>query len=161
TFLDSANHLMPLRMEHMSPLCDERREPTTVDLNDRPSFTGMMLGRYRVLGPIGRGGMGTVYLAKDTRLGGRVALKLLPTIYTGNEELLRRFKQEARTTRALNHPNIMTVYDIAEVDGTHFIIAEYVEGVTLRSRILEGKMALPDILDVAVQVASALAVAHR
>src|SRR5207237_10500889 len=82
--------------------------------------------------PIGRGGMGEVYLAADRRLGRRVALKLLPALFTQNAERLRRFEQEARAASALNHPNILTIYEIGDATGVHFIATEFIEGETLR-----------------------------
>ncbi|HEX8115646.1 MAG TPA: protein kinase, partial [Pyrinomonadaceae bacterium] len=118
------------------------------------------LGAYRVLEKIGAGGMGTVYLAKDTRLGRRVALKLLPAHFARDEGLVRRFEQEARAASALNHPNILTVHEIGEDAGRLFIVTEFVEGKTLRERMWEGRFSVTDALDVCAQVAGALAKAH-
>jgi serine/threonine protein kinase/predicted ATPase len=119
------------------------------------------LGSYRILEKLGEGGMGAVYLAKDARLGRRVALKLLPTHFASDDERVRRFEQEARAASALNHPNILTVHEIAESQGRRFIVTEFVEGRTLRERLLaEGRFALAEALDVCVQVAGALAKAH-
>jgi serine/threonine protein kinase/predicted ATPase len=118
------------------------------------------LGAYRVLEQIGAGGMGTVYLAKDVRLGRRVALKVLPAQFARDEELVRRFQQEARAVAALNHPNILTVHEIGEEGGRLFIVTEYVEGRTLRERMWDERFAASAALDVCAQVAGALAKAH-
>ena len=118
------------------------------------------LGAYRVLEKIGAGGMGTVYLAKDVRLGRRVALKVLPAQFARDEELVRRFEQEARAVAALNHPNILTLHEIGEEGGRLFIVTEYVEGSTLRERMWEERFDPVAALDVCAQVAGALAKAH-
>ncbi|HWW76188.1 MAG TPA: protein kinase, partial [Pyrinomonadaceae bacterium] len=117
-------------------------------------------GAYRVLEKIGAGGMGTVYLAKDARLGRRVALKILPAHFARDEELVRRFEQEARAASALNHPNILTVHEIGEEDGRLYIVTEFVEGRTLRERLWDGTFAAAEALDVCAQVAGALQKAH-
>lgn len=105
--------------------------------------------------------MGEVYLAEDTRLGRKVALKSLPVQFTRDDESLRRFQQEARAASALNHPNIITIYEIREVDSRHFIVTEFIEGETLGSRLRRGRMNTDEALDVAMQVASALCAAHQ
>jgi serine/threonine protein kinase len=105
--------------------------------------------------------MGEVYRARDTRLGRLVALKVLPAAFTQDEDRLRRFSQEARAASALNHPNILTIYDIGNADGIEFIAAELVEGETLRAQIASAGMKLPAALDVAIQIASALSAAHE
>jgi len=105
--------------------------------------------------------MGEVYLAEDTRLGRKVALKLLPLDYTRDLDRLRRFEQEARAASALNHPNILTIYEIGETNSGHFIATEFIEGRTLRRHMGAHKMSLREALDVAIQVASALSAAHR
>jgi serine/threonine protein kinase/lipoprotein NlpI len=119
------------------------------------------LGPYRVLCPLGSGGMGDVYLAYDTRLGRRIALKLLPARFTADEERVRRFRQEARAASSLNHPNIITIHDIGEVDGRHYMATEFVEGKTVRQLIASGAISLSRSLDIAIQVAGALSVAHQ
>src|SRR5262245_21551600 len=126
------------------------------------------IGAYRLLSPLGRGGMGEVHLALDTRLGRKVAVKLLPAAFTTDAGRVRRFAQEARAASALNHPNIITIHEIGEVrteDGnTHYIVTEYVEGETLRKRIEnspQGRLSPAEALDVAAQVAIALATAHE
>ncbi len=124
------------------------------------SMNGQMLGHYRILSLLGRGGMGEVYLGEDTTLGRKVALKLLPAPFTSDEERLRRFEQEARAVSALNHPNIITIHEIGQVNGTHYLVTEHVEGETLRQRTERERLTLSRALDIAGQVASALAAAH-
>jgi eukaryotic-like serine/threonine-protein kinase len=104
--------------------------------------------------------MGDVYLAIDTRLGRQVALKFLPSELTSEEEMLRRFQEEARTASSLNHPNILTIYDIGEIEGEHFIASEYIDGVTLRTALNRGAVDTARAVEIAVQVASALQQAH-
>ena len=119
------------------------------------------LGCYRVDAIAGIGGMGVVYLAWDESLGRKVALKLLPQSMVANETALARLKREARTASALNHPNIVTIHEIGEVGSTHYIAAEFIEGITLRERMTKGPIHLNEAVDIATQVASALCVAHR
>lgn len=118
---------------------------------------GKTLGRYRILSVLGSGGMGEVYLAQDTTLDRKVALKLLPRKFTQDRDRLRRFEQEARAASALNHPNIITIYEIGDSDGTRFIAAEFVEGETLRART----HPLAEVLEIGLQASSALAAAHE
>jgi serine/threonine-protein kinase len=125
------------------------------------AFIGSSLNHYRILEPLGQGGMGEVFLAVDTELGRKVALKLLPEHWMSDTERVRRFKQEARAASALNHPNILTVHEIGEVNGRHFIVSEFVEGETLRQRIKSGPIRPLAALEIATQVASALVAAHR
>jgi serine/threonine protein kinase/Tol biopolymer transport system component len=129
---------------------------------DEPSesLTGQSIGRYKLLELLGAGGMGEVYLAQDTSLGRKVALKLLPARFTTEPDRLRRFEQEARTASALNHPNIVTIYEIGQVGETHFIATEYLDGVTLRAHLSATRVNAPEALEIAGQVASALAAAH-
>ncbi|HKR00354.1 MAG TPA: protein kinase [Pyrinomonadaceae bacterium] len=122
---------------------------------------GTHFGRYEIRSPIGAGGMGEVYLAHDTQLDRSVALKLLPQDVTKDEDRLRRFQQEARATSALNHPNILTIFEIGEERGTHFIATEFIDGLTVRDTLTRSRMKLDQVLDVAIQVASALAAAHE
>jgi tetratricopeptide (TPR) repeat protein/tRNA A-37 threonylcarbamoyl transferase component Bud32 len=121
---------------------------------------GQTIGHYEILSTLGKGGMGEVYLARDTRLDRRVALKFLPPHSTRDEDKLRRFEQEARAASALNHPNILTIYEIGEVDGRRFIATEFVDGETLRRPIEAGPLKVSEALNIAEQVASALAEAH-
>jgi len=118
------------------------------------------LSHYDVQRLIGAGGMGEVYLAHDATLDRKVALKLLPARFTEDEERVRRFKREARAASALNHPNIITIYEIGEVDSVHFIATEFIEGTTLREAITGRSMTIAEVLDVAISVASALGAAH-
>jgi eukaryotic-like serine/threonine-protein kinase len=124
------------------------------------SISGEMIGAYQLLRELGRGGMGTVYLANDTRLGRNAALKLLPSHLINNPERVRRFQREARTASALNHPNIITIYDFGQENGRDYIVSEFVEGHTLRAYVGKPELTLNQILDLAVQVASALDAAH-
>jgi len=121
---------------------------------------GRVIGPYQVLSLLGAGGMGEVYLARDTRLGRQVALKLLPAALTKDDERLRRFELEARAASALNHPGIVTIYEIGRDGDVPFIATEFVEGQTLRERMQSGSVPLEEALDVAAQVAGALAAAH-
>jgi len=124
------------------------------------SLVGKELGHYQVLSLLGAGGMGEVYLAEDTRLKRKVALKLLPAELTANQDRLRRFEQEAQAASALNHPNIITIHEIGQVDGLNFIVTEFIAGETLRQRMSTERMNLPVVLDVATQAAGALVAAH-
>ena len=119
------------------------------------------LSHYRIASKIGAGGMGEVYLAKDTNLDRRVALKILPDVFVGDPERMRRFVQEAKSASALNHPNIITIHEIGDFEGSHFIASEYVEGETLTRRLRAEPMSLSSTLDVAIQIASALQAAHN
>src|SRR5262249_27754161 len=112
-------------------------------------------GHYHILSPLGAGGMGEGYLAGDTRLRREVALKLLPEAFTRNVARVRRFEQEARAASALNHPNILTIHEIGQVDGAHYIATEFIDGHMLRQRLAE-KLAINTALDIAIQIAAAL-----
>jgi len=125
------------------------------------ALIGELIGHYRIESLIGIGGMGEVYLARDERLGRKVALKLLPERLTVDETQLSRFKTEARAASALNHPNILTVYEIGADANRQFIATEFIEGMTLRASLARGRMNLHEALEIAVQVASALAAAHE
>src|SRR6184192_3901486 len=124
-------------------------------------FVGRTIGHYKISERIGTGGMGDVYLATDMTAGRKAALKLLPTRFTSDAERLKRFQQEARALVGLNHPNILTVYEIGEDHSTHYIASELIEGETLRQRLMRGRMELREAVDIAIQVASALAAAHE
>jgi serine/threonine-protein kinase len=130
-------------------------------VDEAESLLGQQVGPFKVTERIGSGGMGEVFLAQDTRLGRKVALKLLKGEYTKVEDRLRRFQIEARAVSALNHPNILTLYDIGQADSMHFMATEYVEGNTLRQHIARERMSLIEVLDVAIQTAGALAAAHN
>src|SRR5262245_33159936 len=127
---------------------------------DNESQVGRRIGPYQVVSLIGQGGMGKVYLAEDIRLERKVAIKVLPAAVTQDPDRLLRFEREAKATSALNHPNILTIHEIGEVDGAHYIVSEFVEGETLRERMRRGALSLTAALDVARQVAGALAAAH-
>ena len=124
------------------------------------SPVGKMIGHYRVVKLLGFGGMGEVYLAEDTRLGRKVALKILPEVFVRNKDRMERFSLEARSASALNHPNILTIHEIGKVDGTRFIATEFVDGKTLKELLASGKLALATSVDIAMQMASALEDAH-
>jgi eukaryotic-like serine/threonine-protein kinase len=129
---------------------------------DEPILTtGQRFGHYEEISLLGKGGMGQVYVAVDTRLGRRVALKLLPSSLTHDQAYVQRLQQEARAASALNHPNIITIHDIGEIESIHFMATEFVEGETLRERMSRTRMTVDEVLDVAVQVASALQAAHE
>ena len=125
-----------------------------------PSLIGKELGTYRIESLLGAGGMGEVYLARETKLNRRVALKILPTQFVADAERVSRFEREARALSALNHPNLITIYEVGEINGTHFIAMEFVEGRTLRS-LMGSHLKLREILSIVAQVAEALAAAHQ
>lgn len=122
---------------------------------------GNQLAHYRVLASLGAGGMGEVYLAEDIRLGRKLALKILPAEFTQNPERVARFEQEARAASALNHPNIITIYEVGQEAGIHFIAFEFVAGNTLRPCLKDEGMKLGEALEIAIQVTSALQAAHE
>lgn len=125
-----------------------------------PSSRGRQFGSYRILERLGAGGMGEVYLAFDSRLERQVALKFLPPHLTSNDAAVRRFQQEARAGSGLNHPNILTIHEVGQIEGAFFIASEYVDGVTLRTAICRKSIDLRTALDIAIQVSSALMAAH-
>jgi serine/threonine protein kinase/Tfp pilus assembly protein PilF len=163
----------PLRREVESLLTSHERSENFIELpayqvapqlvtNDRPGApVEKLIGHYRIESLIGVGGMGEVYLARDERLGRKAALKLLPDSLTTDETQLSRFKNEARSASALNHPNILTVYEIGAEGNRQFIATEFIEGITLRASLASGRMNPHAALEIAVQVASALAAAHE
>jgi serine/threonine protein kinase/Tfp pilus assembly protein PilF len=121
---------------------------------------GTNINQYRIISSLGSGGMGEVYLAQDVRLGRKVALKLLYEDVTRGDDWVRRFEQEARATSSLNHPNIITIYEVGQADGSHFISTEFIDGQTLRQHLNHNVMTLREALDISIQVATALATAH-
>ena len=122
--------------------------------------SGTKLGPYEILAPLGSGGMGEVYRARDTRLGRDVALKILPAEFAANRDRLDRFEQEARSASALNHPNIIKIYDVGSGDSNSYLSMELVEGKTLRDLLNEGSMSLQKVVTIATQIAAGLAKAH-
>ncbi len=128
--------------------------------SDQELKAGQKIGHYEILSTLGKGGMGEVYLAQDTKLSRKVALKFLPSSFTKDQERLRRFEQEARATSALNHPNILTIFETGEADGRHYIATEFIEGETLGQRIAAGPLKLGETLNIAEQITSALSAAH-
>ncbi|MGE0887496.1 MAG: AAA-like domain-containing protein [Blastocatellales bacterium] len=125
------------------------------------SLIGQRIGHYRIQSLIGAGGMGEIYLAEDTRLNRKVALKLLPRHFTRNSDRVRRFKQEARAASALNHPHIVTIFEIGEEGGWHYIVNEFIDGQTLRQRLSASPVKLSEIIEIIIQAAGALAAAHE
>src|SRR5664279_282373 len=123
--------------------------------------TGTKLGPYEIQSPLGAGGMGEVYRARDTRLDRAVAIKVLPTSFAADTERLRRFEQEARSVAALNHPNILAVYDIGSYDSAPYMVCELLEGETLRERLRGGVLSSRKAIELATQIAEGLAAAHE
>ena len=129
--------------------------------SEADSLAGQTIGPYKILEKLGAGGMGEVYLALHARTNRRVALKLLPAFHAKNREHVERFQQEARTLLALNHPNIVTIYDVECVGDANIIASEFIQGETLRNRVARAPLTFPEALDVAIQTAAALAAAHQ
>jgi eukaryotic-like serine/threonine-protein kinase len=127
----------------------------------QPTLAGRSLAQYEDLSPIGSGATGDIYRAHDSRLGRDVALKVLHPQFTHDPASLSRFVREARAASALNHPNILTVYEVGQVDGTHFIATELIEGRSLRARLAAGRLEVHEALDVSIQCAAALEAGHR
>ena len=125
-----------------------------------PVSPGSRLGPYELLATIGAGGMGEVYRARDVRLNRDVAVKVLPLSFAADQERLRRFTLEAQSAGALNHPNILAIYDIGTHEGLPYIVSELLEGETLRKRLEGGKLTVTKAIDYARQIASGLAAAH-
>src|ERR671939_134170 len=122
---------------------------------------GAFIAHYRIIEPLGMGGMGAVYKAQDEKLQRTVALKMLTPEALAQADRRRRFLQEARAASALNHPHILTVFEIGEADGKPFMVMEYVEGETLRQKLAAGPLPVKDALEIAIQVAEGLAKAHE
>jgi serine/threonine-protein kinase len=128
---------------------------------EQTSLIDREIGHYKIKEFLGKGGMGEVFLADDTKLERLVALKVLPIEVTNDLERIKRFVREAKAVSALNHPNIITIYEIGKTNDTHFIATEYIEGETLHSRLSSGQMNIKSVLDMAIQTAGALDAAHR
>src|SRR5271154_1178980 len=126
-----------------------------------PLPRGTKLGPHEIIAPLGAGGMGEVYRARDMRLDREVAIKILPSHLSSDSGARQRFEREAKTVSGLNHPNICTLHDIGHQDGVDFIVMEYLEGETLEQRVAKGPMPLSDVLKYGVQIANALDRAHR
>jgi len=126
-----------------------------------PLTSGTKLGEYEVKSLLGSGGMGEVYRARDSRLGRDVAIKVLPSLFSADSERLRRFEQEARTAAALNHPNILAVFQMGTYEGAPYLVSELLEGETLREQIRRGRLSVRKAIDYGVQIARGLAAAHE
>src|ERR1022692_4123207 len=140
------------------------RPPPLVDLLLATSMllsSGDKLGQYEILAPIGAGGMGEVYRAKDPRLGREIAVKVLPAGMAHNDDRLARFQREARAVAALNHPHIVTIFSVEEADGINFLTMELVEGEALDRLIPIGGLPIEKIAEIASALADALAAAHE
>src|SRR6476661_4615256 len=122
---------------------------------------GTKLGPYEVLSPLGAGGMGEVYKARDTRLDRTVAIKVLPSHLSSSEEVRQRFEREAKTISSLSHPHICALYDVGNQDGVEFLVMEYLEGETLSDRLLKGALPAEQTLRYGIEMADALDKAHR
>src|SRR6516162_10489762 len=122
---------------------------------------GTKLGPYEIQSPLGAGGMGEVYRARDTRLDRTVAIKILPPHLSDNAEAKQRFEREARAISSLNHPNICTLHDVGHQDGIDYLVMEYLEGETLAQRLRKGPLPIEQVLQRAIEIASALDTAHR
>src|SRR5208283_3975434 len=123
--------------------------------------SGTKLGPYEIVAPLGAGGMGEVYRARDTRLKRDVAIKILPAGFSADSDRLRRFEREAHSASALNHPNIVTIYELGQDGSTHYIAMELVEGKTLRELLVAGSLTIRKVIEIAAQVAEGLAKAHE
>jgi serine/threonine protein kinase len=123
--------------------------------------SGTKLGPYEIVAPLGAGGMGEVYRARDTRPERTVAVKILSTQLSDNPELKQRFEREARTVSSLNHPHICQLFDVGSQDGTDFLVMEFLDGETLAERLRRGVIPLPELLKTGMEVAEALETAHR
>src|SRR6202020_1875050 len=121
---------------------------------------GSKVGPYEIVAPLGAGGMGEVYRARDSRLGREVALKVLPETFAKDADRLRRFEQEARAVAALNHPNILAIHDIGELNGAPYLVSELLEGHSLRVEMNNGALPTRRAVEYAAQIAQGLAAAH-
>ncbi len=132
-----------------------------IEVETKKLKTGKCFGHYEIMNQIGFGGMGEVYLARDKKLDRKVAIKILNEEFSQDESNLQRFVSEAKAASALNHPNILTIYEFGEAEDARFIVSEYIEGKTLREIIRESKLTLPEILDISIQITGALSAAHK
>ena len=129
--------------------------------SEMPLSSGTTLGAYEIIEPLGAGGMGEVYRARDLRLDRVVAVEILPAEFSADSDRLRRFEQEARSASALNHPNIVTIYALGMDNSTHYIAMELVQGKTLRELVVLGQLPTKKTIEIATQVAEGLAKAHE
>jgi len=140
-------------------------EPSVTKTLETPAYVlskgSVVAGKYRILEEIGRGGMGVVYEAEDTKLARKVAIKVLPEVFTRDPERLARFEREARVLASLNHPNIAAIHGVEEADGKRFLILELIEGETLAERLIKGSLSLEETLDICRQIAEGLEGAHE
>src|SRR6266404_56749 len=123
--------------------------------------SGIKLGPYEIVGPVGAGGMGEVYRARDTRLDRDVAIKVLPKNFSSDGNLRERFEREARAISSLNHPNICTLYDVGKQNGMDYLVLEYIEGESLAQKLERGPLAIEQVLAYGIQIAEALERAHK
>jgi serine/threonine-protein kinase len=153
-FEENSDDFLDISPESLAAEMFAEREP-------QASLINREIGHYKIKELLGKGGMGEVFLADDTKLERLVALKVLPVEVANDSERIRRFVREAKAVSALNHPNIITIYEIGKTNDTHFIATEYIEGETLHSRLSCERMNIKSVLDVAIQTAGALDAAHR
>jgi len=139
---------------------DMKRHLRGIAAGEAPSRVGLAVGHYQILSVLGAGGMGEVYLADDQVLDRQVALKILPERFMENEHHMNRFVREAKAASALNHPNILTIYEVGRLEKTHFIVTEFVSGETLRQKISRGPIPIPGAIEIAIQCCTALEAAH-
>ncbi|MDI1241940.1 MAG: serine/threonine-protein kinase, partial [bacterium] len=136
-------------------------DPFSESPSKSSSRSGQRIGHYEVVRKIGSGGMGDVYLAIDGKLGRQVAIKILPDEFTADENRLDRFQLEARSASSLSHPNILTIFEVGEWQGTHYIATEYVEGETLRQRLSRDRLSIAEAMDFGIQLAHGITAAHE
>lgn len=161
--LHELESLLKAREEAGSFLSPDQLSSHIRKLDSEPAAraVGSTLGPYRIVAEIGSGAMGDVYRARDSRLDRELALKILPSVFTNDAERIARFRLEAKAASALNHPNIVTIYEIGQIDETWFIAEELIEGVTVRERLSGGKLPLQEAMEIGFQCAMALEAAHR
>jgi len=160
--LDEVRSLLAVQSKASNCLGELPREFVAAAFENHVSLVGRNIGNYELRTLLGRGGMGEVYLAEDRDLGRKVALKVLPQELTRDTQPLQRFKQEARAASGLKHRNIITIYSVGQEDGIYFIAAEYVNGLTLRQRLMSsGRLELKDAIEIGIQVGSGLEAAHN
>ena len=126
-----------------------------------PLASGTRLGPYEIIAPLGYGGMGEVYRARDSRLGRDVAIKILPAELSADPDRLQRFEQEARLLGALNHPNLLAIYDVGNEQGLKYLVAELLEGESLGERLNEGPLPQRKVIEYSTKIANRLAAAHE